>query len=802
MPTLLQSFRLLIICCFFSVSFNSLGQTNVRFTVTDKNNSPVAFATLKAVPIEDSSRPIQKLTDSLGRCVLKLVSEKQYKIILTALNYKPVEKGIVVKGTDQSFTLIAEAVQGDIGNVTVTSTKPLMRQEDDKTIIEPEQLAAASTNAYEILEKTPGVFLDQDGNVYLSSTSPSVIYINGREMKMSTADIATMLKNLPPNAVAKIEIIRSPSAKYDASGSGGIINIVLKKGVKPGLTGSITAAAQQGTYGNQVLGFTLNNNDGKKSTYINVNVGRRNSYESIISNRRLGTDTSLSQDAFTKYSSPSYYFGYGYANSLSKNFDIDFSGNISYNTIDNNTWNLNTVNKNSSSTLLSNNLNRVNNSGHGFYTGNGVDGKLKLDTIGSEWTTNLFYSYSSNVNNQLYQNNFTYPATISFGGDGTNTGKRNYGVVKSDLKLKMKHRFTFEGGFRLSFLKFRSIADYYLQNGSSRKSDANRSNGFDYFENINAIYVQGAKTLGKNFVVKFGVRAENTNMNGDQFIPKDTSFNVRRTDFFPYLYLSKKVMAIAGYELRAYLVYRRTLNRPNYEFLNPFPRYIDQYLFESGNPSLRPQFTNNYEANISVDERPLLAIGYNKTKDIFTNVVYPADSGRLVRTYDNLGSNKELYLRGLGAIPPGKKYFFVVGAQYNHSFFEGLYNLQPLSYKRGTWTLFTYHQLKLSKLSQFTLNGFVRFKGLQQFYELGNFGSLTATINRQFFKQKLVVTLSLNDIFYTNKNDFSIDQANIKASGTRYGDSRRFGINLRYSFGIKKKEEGNNMFNVEAPSSN
>ncbi len=785
------------------MAFRSSAQTNVRFIILEKNNNhPIAFATLKAIPVDDSLHPVQKLTDSLGRCVLSLVSGKQYKIMVTALNYKPIEKGIIVKGTEHTFTLIAEPLQSDIGNVTVTSTKPLMRQEDDKTIVEPEQLAAASTNAYEILEKTPGVFLDQDGNVYLSSTTPSVIYINGREMKMSTADIATMLKNLPPNAIAKIEIIRSPSAKYDASGSGGIINIVLKKGVKPGLTGSITAAAQQGTYGNQVIGFTLNNNDGKKSTYINANVGRRNSYESIISDRRLNADTILSQNAFTKYASPFYYLGYGYSNSLSKNFDIDFSGNISYNTINNNTWNSNKVSKSSTSTLLSDNLNTVNNTGHGFYTGNGLDTKLKLDSAGSEWTTNLFYSYSSNVNDQRYFNNFNFPVSGGFGGDGTNTSRRNYGVFKSDIKLKMKNRFTFEAGTRLSYMKFRSLADYYLENGSNRKADVTRSNGFDYTENINAAYVQGAKTLGKNFVLKFGVRAENTNMKGDQFIPKDTSFSIHRTDFFPYIYLSKKVMSIAGYELRAYLVYRRTLNRPNYEFLNPFPRYIDQYLFESGNPSLRPQFTNNYEANISVDERPLLAIGYNKTKDIFTNVIYPADSGRLVRTYDNLGSNKEVYLRGLGAIPPGKKYFFVVGAQYNHSFYEGLYNFQPLSYKRGTWTLFTYHQLKLGKLSQFTMNGFVRFKGLQQFYELGNFGSLTATINRQFFQQKLVVTLSVNDIFYTNKNDFSIDQANIKASGTRFADSRRFGINLRYNFGIKKKEEGSNMFNVDAPSAN
>ena len=263
-------------------------------------------------------------------------------------------------------------------------------------------------------------------------------------------------------------------------------------------------------------------------------------------------------------------------------------------------------------------------------------------------------------------------------------------------------------------------------------------------------------------------------------------------------------MTIAGYELRSYLVYRRTIKRPGYDQLNPFARYVDQYLSETGNPALRPQFTTNYEANISVNEKPLLAIGYNNTKDIFTNVVYQADSTRSVayRTYDNVGTNKEFYLRGLGAIPPGKKYFFVLGAQYNHNFYNGLYEGQPLSFKKGTWTFFTYHQLKLGKLSQITLNGFIRLKGLQQFYELSPFGALNTSINRQFLKRKLTITLSANDIFYTNQNDFTINQGSVDASGNRKADTRRFGINIRYNFGIRKKEDNIDIFNINVPGKN
>jgi hypothetical protein len=264
-------------------------------------------------------------------------------------------------------------------------------------------------------------------------------------------------------------------------------------------------------------------------------------------------------------------------------------------------------------------------------------------------------------------------------------------------------------------------------------------------------------------------------MEGRQIIPRDTSFNIHRTDLFPYIYVSKKVMTIAGYELRAFLVYRRTIARPVYEQLNPFPRYVDQYLSETGNPALRPQFTTNYEANISVDERPILAIGVNDTKDIFTNVIYQADTSRsqAYRTYDNLGKNKEWYFRGLGALPPGKKYFFVLGAQYNHNFYQGLYEDEPLSFKKGTWTFFTYHSLKLDKRSQLTLNGFVRFNGQQQFYELTSFGALNTSINRQFFQQKLTITLSMIDIFATNKNNFEIDQGSVNANGFRQADTRR-----------------------------
>lgn len=257
-------------------------------------------------------------------------------------------------------------------------------------------------------------------------------------------------------------------------------------------------------------------------------------------------------------------------------------------------------------------------------------------------------------------------------------------------------------------------------------------------------------------------------------------------------------MKIMGYPLKGYLVYRRTISRPAYDYLNPSTRYIDPYLFETGNPTLRPQFSNNYEANISVDERPILAIGVNQTKDIFNQVIYEADSSRAqaFRTWDNLGKNKEVYFRALGAIPPGGRYFIVAGAQYNLNHYEGLYQNKPLSFKRGTWSMFTYQTFNVTPLTRLTLNGFVRFKGQQGFYELTTFGALNMSISQQMFKKKLTVTLGIQDMFYTNKNEFALTQGSVNAYGIRKGDTRRGSLNLRYNFGIRKKEE-NEPQNVE-----
>lgn len=803
----MKSFRLFLLIFLFLSAQSSLlaqqipvpatGQLKVRVQSSRKETLP--YATVKVRSGSDSSFNETKVADSNGRVTFKAPLNKGLTVSASAVNHADAERSFFFNGKNDQLTLILENGSKTLQDVVLTSKKPLIRQEDDKTIIEPEALAAASTNGYEVIEKTPGLFVDPDGNIYISSLTPATVYINGREMKMSAADVASLLKTLPPQAIAKIEVLRTPSAKYDASGSGGIVNVVLKKGVKLGMTGSINTGIMQGTYGNKFASFTLNNNDGKKSSGFSISASKRNNYETIATNRQFAPDSVLKQTAGTHYTGPTWFSNYSLTRTYSK-WDLDFGTSANLMQFDNTTSNNTVISKISTGNVLTKNLNTVDYSGYSFNYRIGLEAKKKIDTLGSEWDNDVFYNYTRNRGDQDFNTSFTLPVIPSTGGDGRNINNRDLFTLRSDLKLKMKDKFTFETGAKSSFLGYRSVAEYFRIASGFRTPDASRTNTFRYTENINALYVQGSKTFGKDLILKTGLRMENTNMTGHQLVPGDTTFRIRRSDLFPYVYLSKNIMKIMGFDLRGYLVYRRTISRPVYEQLNPFARFIDPYLSDRGNPSLRPQFTTNYEANISVDERPILAVGVNDTKDIFTNVIYQSDSSQAhaYRTYDNLGHNREWYFRALGAIPPGGKYFFVLGTQYNHNFYDGLYENKPLQFKKGSWTIFTYHMLRLGKLSQFTMNGFVRFRGQQQFYELSTFGMLNASINRMFLKQKLTVTLSANDLLRTNRNDFTISQGSVKADGSRWSDSRRFGINLRYNFGIRKKEE-NNPMNMDSP---
>lgn len=764
--------------------------TSLRINLTCETNDTLTGITVRLYLLPDTQLvTTQKYKNGGNRFTVNKFSK--YIIRISSVGFEASEELVSITNSSAEYSFKVKRKTTSLTGVTVTAKKPLIKQEDDKTIVDAEVLANSSTNAYEVLEKTPGTIVDQDGNVYLNSMTPATVYINGREMKLSSEDLASLLKSLPAASVSKIEILRNPSAKYDAASSGGIVNIVLKKGVKLGSNGSVNAGYFQGVYATETAGFNLNKSSGKINSYLSYQFTNRKNYEELNSDRFIKTDSSLlAQRAYTAYPAINNYISGGIDIAFTKKFNINYDLRITPN--NNKSYALNGIDivKTSTGALTGKNQSDINSRSNSFFMGNELSSTYKIDSTGSEWTVDLEYNYYRNNNTQLYSNYSYLPAKPTVLGDGTNKSNKNIFVVESELVLKIPKVFNIETGFKITSSNSRNSADYFTDTaGNGRQVDKYQTNTFKYRETIGAFYLQIAKTFW-GFTLKPGLRLETTDIYGRQLIPKDTNLSIKRTDVFPYVYLRHNLFKLFGTQLVGNAIFRKSIRRPYYEVLNPYPKYVDQYLFDVGNPRLKPQFTSNYEVNVTFDNFPVLALGLNRTKDIFSNVTYQDDMTKVAyRTYDNLGKSKEFYFRILGGIPPGGKYFFYIGAQHNFIEYDGFYQNQPLSYKRGSWLFFIYQELKATKTLTVSMQGFMRTKALQNFYELNTFGGLFISVNKSILKKKVNIIFSVNDALRTNHVSFSLNQGNVSAKGSRVNDTRRFGITLRYNFGLNKPKE-------------
>jgi hypothetical protein len=772
-------------------------QKPVKILIYDENKEPLAGAHILLENISTKTQ-FNTISDASGKAFFQNLPDGLYKLKISFVGYRTIEAFIKVNFSSRYFEYTLKPETLSLNEVTVSATKPVIKQEEDKTIIDPEPIANTSTNTLEVLENTPGLYVDQDGGVYISGTTPAKIYINGKELKLSNQDIGSILRSLPPNSVEKIEIIRSPSTKYDASTTGGIINIVLKKGVNIGEVWNFNIGANQGFMGNRFVNVMFNKSQDKITLYTNVNYSRDGRLEEVNSIRYLKADATLNQESDDRIKADQVYFGYGITYEKNDKLSFSYDGRINFSNRNNVADNLNTITDLNNS-ILSKSNNETYNNFKFINIQQDFGSTTKLDTAESKWENKIGLNFQNSNNTQDYNTFNIYPMLKDFEGNGNNKQQRFFTVLQSDLTYILPFKIKLETGLKESLQNLISNSKYFYEKDFEEVEDTLKTNKYIFNENIFAYYFQVSKMLIADVTLKTGLRIEYTYMFGKQTIPQEATFKVNRTDLFPYVYLSRQVLDKFGVKLYAYLIYRKSINRPGYQELNPYIRYVDEFMYETGNPSLKPQFTDNIEFNISFNDFPVFAVGKNYTKNVFSNVMYN-DIHKpeiFIRTFDNLGKNTETYFRGIVGIPPGGVYFFGLGAQYSMNEYDGIYQNMPLYYKRGSWRFFTFHQLKISKTTKLMLSGFMMTKGMWNFYELQNFGQVNIALNKTFFDQKLQVSISFRDIFKTMITKFNYNLTSIKTSGERYADNQRIGINIRYSFGIKTKEEKKNLLKME-----
>ena len=519
---------LLILLCKWGVSQN----ITLKINVQNERNEPVLNATAQILKAADSTILFVKpLKDGV---FFSLKKNTTYLVRITSVSTTPFFQLFAAGNFDTLLNIKTQTRLKNLDEVTVTGRKPLVREEDDKTIVDAEPLATSSTNALEVLEKTPGAIVDQDGNVYLNSATPASVYINGRELKMSAQDVASLLKGLPASSIAKIEILRSPSAKYDAASSGGIVNVVLKKGVKLGTNGSLDASYFQGVYATETIGFNVNKSDKKLNTYLSYNFTNRKNFQTLSSVRPTSQIIFL-QSFFSTFPTVTNYAGGGFDYQARTKwniaYDVRFTANNNRSNIRNDIDILNAY-----GIPKAKNVSLINNTGPTYFIGNTATAKYKIDSVGSEWTNSFEYTFFNNDNDQLYDNISIYPQKNTLFGEGNILNRKNIAVFKSDIVLKTKNKLTIEGGLKVNIARSKNNALYYADSSTGRYINTYQTNSFKYKEDIASVYLQVTKTI-KGLSVKPGVRLEQTNITGNQIIPTPSAFTIKRTDLFPYLFL-------------------------------------------------------------------------------------------------------------------------------------------------------------------------------------------------------------------------------------------------------------------------
>lgn len=256
-----------LIAFLFICSFAALGQNTLHLRIQDSNKEVIPFATVLLKKSIDSSLVKGMNTNENGELSVSKLPLGSFTLTLQSTGYKSLQITLEEITSDSEIelgTITLLPISTELAEVKVIATKPFIEKKLDKTIVNVENsVMAAGNTTMELLERSPGVIVDKDGNISLRGKSGAKIMIDGKISYLTGPDLANYLKNLPADQIAQLEIMANPSSRYDAAGTGGIINIKLKKNSNIGLNGSANGTLAQGTYLRESMGINLNYRDRK-----------------------------------------------------------------------------------------------------------------------------------------------------------------------------------------------------------------------------------------------------------------------------------------------------------------------------------------------------------------------------------------------------------------------------------------------------------------------------------------------------------------------------------------------------------
>jgi iron complex outermembrane receptor protein len=769
---------------------NAIAQTGstIKGKISDNSGKALQSVTVSLLKSTDSSLVKADVTDANGAFEMVYGKEGKYLLSYMMIGFERTYSSAFEIKSGQGFdagSITLQPAANKLQDVTVTSRKPMIEIKADKTVFNVENsINATGSNALELLQKSPGIQVDNNENISMKGKTGVRIYVDGKMTQLGSQDLAAYLKSINSNDVEAIEMISNPSARYDASGNAGIINIRLKKNKRYGTNGSVNMGLVQGVTPKGNGSVSLNYRDKKVNLFSNVgaNIGR---YENTLDLYRVQRDSIYDQKSTNWSNNKSVNAKLGadlFLNSkntlgflVTTNFsDNDWTSesntNISYNPTKQFVKKLVALN-----TIPGSRTNMNSNINYRYADTSGKEINFDADYglfrgTGRSYQPNNYLDNTGNMLSQVINRNFT-PTDIDI-----YTAKIDVDQPKWKGKLGY--------GAKFSYVKTKNTFDFFNDINGVPVKILSRSNSFTYKENVNAAYVNYQRQFSPKWSLQTGLRMEQTNSEGvltraDGIIQSDNTVKRSYLDFFPSAALTWTV----DQKNTLNLTFSRRIDRPTYQDLNPFENKLDELTYEKGNAFLRPQYTNTVELSHTFKYMLNTTIGYSHVKDFATQTTDTTNNATYVQQR-NLATQRILSFSIGSPLPIAKWWNGYANVWYNYQMFKGKIGANEIKTEIPMFGAYMQHTFTLGKGYNAELSGW--FSGPNVWgatWRTKSLGGLDLGFQKQILKKQGTLKLSVTDIFFTNPWTATSNFGGLFINGRGQNESRTVRLAFSWRFG-------------------
>jgi len=753
----------------------------------DDNGKRVS-ATIVVKGLTDTTIIKRISSNEKGQFSIENLLTGNYSIAINALGFKTVYEKFELKSyqisVDKTFRMAFET--NDLGSISVSGRKPLIERLADKTVMNVESsLIATGNTALEVLAKMPGVSVNQNGIISVRGKSGVNVLIDGKSTFLSNEQLATRLKSLNSNEIKSIELMTNPSAKYDAEGNAGIINIKLKKNSAFGTNGNIDLGFGYGKNPKSEAGISLNHRN-KNFNIFGSFANNNNKYREDLNINRI-TNNDVSDTYFHQYNTQirsthnnSYKLGLDYF--LNEKNTIGFLTTGYFNDghdSSNGTTDIGTSFTKTDSSIVADNpsTNKYRNQAYN------LNYKSVIDTLGQEFSVDFDYAQYRSEEYTVYNNYFSGAGGYQYKSPSTfrnlTPSLIKIKAAKVDYSLPLNPKTKFDLGLKSSWVS--TDNDFRFENLVARQwqNDLTKSNRFIYDENINAAYVNFKHDF-KSTSVEVGFRTEQTNSKGNSVSEQKV---VERSyfDFFPSFFVNQTLSE----NNQLGVSYSRRIDRPDYKSLNPFIYFVDLYTFSQGNPFLNPQYTNSFQLSYNYKKALNISFGYSITSNLILDVLLPDDANKtLYQTIKNL--DKQL------------SYDLTIGYPTTVTKFWSMDNTLTITYnqiksaslggidynrKKVNFSLNSSHNFTITPSTSAELSGEFVSAQIYGTYAIKPYYGIDFGLKKSFIDKRLNLKFAINDILNSRIGRISSALSSLNYSLSQKQETRIFRLSLNYNFG-------------------